>query len=256
MRATFQVTRRYPVIVNSNSAPSTIPALFRHAIILVPILFLCGCGGDGSNTGAASGVSGSGSGGSGSGGSSGSGSGNTGSGGSGSSGSGSGTPNAYSVGGTVVGLNGSGLLLTNNDGDVLSVGAGTTFTFPPTVNSGDSYQVAILEQPTNPAQTCSLTAATGVVTNANITAPAVTCVNLYPRFAYVVNSGDNTVSIYSIAPTTGRLRSRGYVMTGASPTAVTLDPSGRFAYVANTVDGTISAFSVDPNAGALSVIPG
>src|SRR5580658_2508625 len=136
MRATFQVTRRYPVIVNSNSAPSTIRALFRHAIILVPILFLCGCGGDGSNTGAGPGVSGPGSSGSGDAGSAGSGSGNTGSGStgsgssgsgsSGSSGSGSGTPNAYSVGGTVVGLNGSGLLLTNNDGDVLSVGAGTT----------------------------------------------------------------------------------------------------------------------------------
>ena len=32
-----------------------------------------------------------------------------------------------------------------------------------------------------------------------------------PRFAYVANSNDNTVSIYTVNASTGRLRANGYV---------------------------------------------
>src|SRR5260370_28814653 len=50
-----------------------------------------------------------------------------------------------------------------------------------------------------------------------------------PRFAYVTNLSDDTLSIYSVNPSTGQLRPHGYVLTDSHPDAVSLDPSGKFA---------------------------
>ena len=61
--------------------------------------------------------------------------------------------------------------------------------------------------------------------------------NNVPRFAYVANYDDNTVSAYTVNPTTGQLRHNGYVAAGINPASVTVDPSGKFAYVANSFDG-------------------
>jgi hypothetical protein len=50
-----------------------------------------------------------------------------------------------------------------------------------------------------------------------------------PRFAYVPNFGDNTVSIYTVSASTGQLRDNGYVLAGHGPGEATL--GGRFLYV-------------------------
>jgi 6-phosphogluconolactonase (cycloisomerase 2 family) len=66
------------------------------------------------------------------------------------------------------------------------------------------------------------------------------------EFAYVVNTGDNTISAYSIEPTTGALTTiGGAVAAGMNPYFVTVDPSGKFAYVANTGSKNISVYSID-----------
>ena len=65
--------------------------------------------------------------------------------------------------------------------------------------------------------------------------------NNVPRFAYVANGSDNTVSIYTVNAATGQLRHNGYVATEASPHSVSVDPSGKFAYVANWGSNTVSA---------------
>jgi 6-phosphogluconolactonase len=63
-----------------------------------------------------------------------------------------------------------------------------------------------------------------------------------PRFAYVVNRTDSTVSAYSVNVDTGALTAVGApVATGASPSFVTAAPSGEFAYV---IDGGSAAMSV------------
>ena len=80
-------------------------------------------------------------------------------------------------------------------------------------------------------------------------APAV-----YPRFAYVANQGDNTVSIYAVDATTGRLRANGYVAAGATPVFVTVDPSGKFAYVATHGSDTVSAYAINATTGALTSV--
>ena len=77
-----------------------------------------------------------------------------------------------------------------------------------------------------------------------------------PRFAYVANSNDNTVSIYTVNASTGQLRANGYVAAGTQPSAIAVDPSGKFAYVANGQSASVSAYSINITTGVLSEVPG
>jgi 6-phosphogluconolactonase len=79
-----------------------------------------------------------------------------------------------------------------------------------------------------------------------------------PKFAYVTNLLDNTVSAYTINSSTGALRSvaGSPFAAGTSPASVTVDPSGRFAYVANSGDNTVSAYTINSSTGALRVVSG
>jgi hypothetical protein len=86
------------------------------------------------------------------------------------------TTNTYSIGGSVTGLTGAGLVLQDNAGNDLTVAAGSsTFTFSTPVASGGNYAVTVKTQPTAPLQTCAVTAATGSVVSTNVTNVAVTC---------------------------------------------------------------------------------
>ena len=67
---------------------------------------------------------------------------------------------------------------------------------------------------------------------------------VYPRFAYVANHTENSVSFYAVEDDTGRLRYQGRVAAGDGPRSVTVDPSGSYAYVANTYDKTISQYTI------------
>ena len=70
--------------------------------------------------------------------------------------------------------------------------------------------------------------------------------NNVPRFAYVANQGDNTVSQYTVNASTGQLRHNGYVATGSSPISVSVDPTAKFAYVANQGSGDVPAVNLTP----------
>ncbi len=82
----------------------------------------------------------------------------------------------FTIGGTVSGLAGSGLVLQNNGGNNLAVAASGSFTFTTPVASGAAYAVTVLTQPGSPAQTCGVSAGTGTVGGANVTNVVVTCV--------------------------------------------------------------------------------
>ena len=77
-----------------------------------------------------------------------------------------------------------------------------------------------------------------------------------PRFAYVANNADNTISAYTVNPTTGQLRNNSYAFGGKLPQAVVVDPSHRFLYVVNSGDNTISAFLINSSNGALTPLAG
>ena len=151
----------------------------------------------------------------------------------------------FTIGGTLTGLLGSGLVLQNQDGDDLVVSADGAFTFATPLVSGGNYEITVLKQPVDPLQSCSVSDASGTVANASITAPTIACTTQYARFANVPNSSDNTLSIYAVDAETGHLRARGYATTGTRPTAVAIDPSGSFVYVANQNAGTISAYTIN-----------
>jgi hypothetical protein len=85
------------------------------------------------------------------------------------------TTNTYTIGGTVTGLTGSGLVLQDNGGNDLSVTAAGVFTFPTALNSGATYAVTVKTQPTTPWQTCTVNTGSGTVAGANVTTVDVAC---------------------------------------------------------------------------------
>jgi len=79
---------------------------------------------------------------------------------------------------------------------------------------------------------------------------------VFPRFAFVANSGDNTVSAFTVNSTSGQLRDDGYALTGTKPAATAVTPNGAFLYVANSGSASVSAFSVNAKNGTLTAVSG
>src|SRR6266404_4701889 len=79
-----------------------------------------------------------------------------------------------SIGGNVVGLLGTGLVLQNNGGDDLAVATSNPFTFKTAVAIGSTYLVTVRTQPTSPTQTCTVTNGSGTA-NANVGNIQITC---------------------------------------------------------------------------------
>ena len=82
-------------------------------------------------------------------------------------------PPAHTLGGTVTGLTGTGLLLRNG-GEDLPVAANGAFTFTGTVADGGSYAVTIAAQPTG--QRCTIANASGSNVSASVSNVQVACV--------------------------------------------------------------------------------
>jgi trimeric autotransporter adhesin len=82
---------------------------------------------------------------------------------------------SFSVGGTVNGLAGSGLVLRNNGSDDLAVNANGAFSFNTALASGGTYNVTVASQPTNPTQVCTISNGSGTIAGTNITNVAVSC---------------------------------------------------------------------------------
>src|ERR1700677_5268732 len=61
----------------------------------------------------------------------------------------------YTIGGTVTGVRGTGLVLQDNSGDNLTISGNGTFAFSSGIDQGGAYSVTVLTQPSDPtAQTC------------------------------------------------------------------------------------------------------
>ncbi|HEY0178015.1 MAG TPA: hypothetical protein VGC30_00090 [Dokdonella sp.] len=86
-----------------------------------------------------------------------------------------GTPPTYTIGGDVRGLAGSGLVLQQNGGDDLAIGADGAFVFATPLSDGSAYAVSVLEQPTDPAQTCTVANGSGSVDGADVTNVEIDC---------------------------------------------------------------------------------
>ena len=100
----------------------------------------------------------------------------------------------YTVGGTVSGLTGSGLVLRDNGGDDLPVSANGSFTFAQKITAGSAYSVSVLTQPTNPSQTCTASNASGHASSSDVASVTVSCAaTLYKVGGVVSGLGSDTI---------------------------------------------------------------
>jgi uncharacterized delta-60 repeat protein len=82
-------------------------------------------------------------------------------------------PTSFTLGGTVTGLAGSGLVLLS-EGLEQSIAGNGPFTFAHPLSNGWLYDVHVKTQPTNPSQVCTVTRGKGTIA-ANVTDGAVDC---------------------------------------------------------------------------------
>jgi hypothetical protein len=80
----------------------------------------------------------------------------------------------YVVLGAIQGLTGSGLVIRNNASDLTIPAGAPAFTFPPQLD-GDTYNVTVVTQPSNPAQTCTVTNGSGVLHGGHEAGVVITC---------------------------------------------------------------------------------
>ena len=197
--------------------------------------------------------------------------------------------NSYTVGGSVSGLAGNGLVLQNNAGDDVNVAADGSFTFNTPVASGADYAVTVKTQPSNPAQTCTVNNASGTVTAGNITDVSVLCsTNSYAvggtvsglagsglvlqnnagddlsiagdgsfNFATEVASGADYAVTVKTSPVmlaqTCTVTAGSGTVTSAPVTTVQVDcvtPTPRFALVTQGHVNTVTSYAIDPATGA------
>jgi 6-phosphogluconolactonase (cycloisomerase 2 family) len=168
------------------------------------------------------------------------------------------TAGTVTIGGTVTGLSGTGLVLQDNGGDDLTVSQNGPFTFATALAAGTAYAVTVATQPSSPSQTCTVASGTGTTGSANVTNVAVTCAGATAsvgKFAYVANNGDGTISGYTIDPTSGKLTSvASPYPDGNAPAAVSLAPNGKFAFSASDNGTKVQAFTIDQSSGALTLV--
>lgn len=79
-----------------------------------------------------------------------------------------------------------------------------------------------------------------------------------PTFAYIANSGDNSISGYAIDPANGALTAvpGSPFAAGTTPDSVTTDPAGRFLFAANSGSNSISVYTIGAQTGALTPVAG
>lgn len=97
--------------------------------------------------------------------------------------------NNFTVGGTVSGMVGSDLVLSLNGGNNLLVGGDGSFVFPQPLNPGNAYEVAVVQQPHDPNQVCTVGNGSGTIAGGNVTDVQVDCAVPAPHLVLTVDDG-------------------------------------------------------------------
>jgi hypothetical protein len=120
----------------------------------------------------------------------------------------------FSVGGTVVGLMGHGLVLQNNGTDDIGVNANGEFRFPTELASGAPYNVTVRTQPSEPAQACTVSNARGTIGNTDVGNVVVSC----------------STADFTIGGTVNNLEGSGLVLLNNGGDDLTINDSGPFHF--------------------------
>jgi 6-phosphogluconolactonase (cycloisomerase 2 family) len=76
------------------------------------------------------------------------------------------------------------------------------------------------------------------------------------KFLYAVNSGGNSVSVFTIASDGTLTSSSKPTPAGSAPHEAVIDPSGQYLLVTNSLSDNISVYSINTGTGALSEVAG
>lgn len=160
----------------------------------------------------------------------------------------------YTVGGTVSGLAGGGLVLQINGGDDLPVPTDGNFAFPGFIADGGAYSVTVRTAPSLPSQSCNVSHGTGTVAGAVVSDVAIACTTPMPRVVVVSNTLSGNLSSNNFL-TPGWPSAVGVAQaTGGGLTALTATPDGKFVYAINSDAQQVQGYAVGP-AGGLTAIP-
>ncbi len=88
--------------------------------------------------------------------------------------------NEYILSGSITGLSGSGLVLTLNGSNSISLPSGASnFSFGKKLRSGENYTIGISDYPSTPLQACTLINSSGVISSENISNIQINCLDGY-----------------------------------------------------------------------------
>jgi 6-phosphogluconolactonase len=73
------------------------------------------------------------------------------------------------------------------------------------------------------------------------------------KFLYASNRGHDSIAVFAIDPTNGKLTAQGQTPTGGKhPRNFNMDPTGKWLLAANQNSDNVVVFSIDPSTGALT----
>lgn len=156
----------------------------------------------------------------------------------------------YTLGGFISGVSGT-VVLQDNGGDNLALGADGSFIFATPLANGSSYRVSVLSQPLG--QACMVSNGSGTITGTNVKNVAVNCVpGVYYSLGGSVSGLSGTLVLQDTAGDVLTLTADGpftfptLLADGSTYTVwVTSWPSGQTCAIPNAVaNGTISGASV------------
>lgn len=139
-----------------------------------------------------------------------------------------GPEDSFTIGGSVSGLVGSGLVLQNNGGGDLPIAADGGFTFAARLPTGTAYTVAVLSQPTAPSQTCAVARGSGTIAGANVADVAVTC----------------ATGQFAIRGTVSGLTGAGLVLQNNGGNDLPISANGAFSFANRLTDGAAYTVTV------------
>ncbi|HVH34426.1 MAG TPA: choice-of-anchor Q domain-containing protein [Tahibacter sp.] len=163
-------------------------------------------------------------------------------------------PAAHTIGGTVTGLAGSGLVLLLSGTEALPIAGNGTFAFQTTRTSGNLYAVTIGTQPSQPSQACVVvngngTVGTGDVTNVVVHCGAATTYSVGGTLSGLATGATITLAINGGNPlplsANGTYAFAPYFASGDSyAVTVTAQPAGQHCTLAHA-EGTLVATNVN-----------
>jgi 6-phosphogluconolactonase (cycloisomerase 2 family) len=165
------------------------------------------------------------------------------------------TTDMFSVGGTVTGLTGSGLVLQLNGGQDLPIGSNGAFEFPDELLRGSQYNVTIRSQSSTFRELCGAGNARGTGTTGSITTVTISCA-VVGGFVYgiwdTIDFGDPLYG-YGFDAVTGALLPLGTVAgLGRFTPDMEVSTSGSTLYAIDFETDTVNAFAVDRDKGRLT----